>query len=135
VGRLTLSEVESAERCFSVCHVLVIEDEPLIAEFVADIAERAGATSVAMAMTEAEAIAAAATCLPDVILSDVNLKLGGTGPNAVEAIRLRHHTVPVIYITGTPEDCEPCDDAIAILSKPIQPELVMAAFFRAYPQA
>lgn len=118
---------------FCVCHVLVIEDEPLIAEFVADIAERAGATSVAMAMTEAEAIAAAASHLPDVILSDVNLKLGGTGPNAVEAIRAGKPQIPVIYITGTPEECEPCDDAVAILNKPIQPELVIAAFTRAYP--
>lgn len=116
------------------CHVLVIEDEPLIAEFVADIAERAGATSVATAMTEAEAVAAAATCLPDVILSDVNLKRGGTGPHAVQAICSVSGPIPVIYITGTPEECEPCDDAVAILNKPIQAELVMAAIARAYPQ-
>ena len=115
------------------CHVLVIEDEPLIAEFVADIAERAGATSVDLAATECEAAAAARARTPDVILSDVNLQRGGTGPRAVQAICAFAGAVPVIFITGTPEDCEPCGDAIAILGKPIQPELVFQAFARAYP--
>lgn len=113
------------------CHVLVIEDEPLIAEFVADIAERAGATSVDFAMSEQEAMRAARHHVPDVILSDVNLREGETGPRAVQAICAVAGAIPTIFITGTPEDCEPCDDAVAILAKPIQPELVTAAFARA----
>lgn len=113
------------------CHVLVIEDEPLIAEFVADIAERCGATSVAFAESEQEAVEAARARMPDVILSDVNLRDGGTGPQAVQSICSIAGEVPVIFITGTPEDCEPCKEAVAILAKPIQPELVMAAFARA----
>lgn len=115
------------------CHILVIEDEPLIAEFVADIAERAGATSVDMANTETEAVDAAAARIPDVILSDVNRRGGGMGPHAVRTIRAASGAIPVIYITGTPEECDPCDDAVAILGKPIQPELVMAAIAKAYP--
>ncbi|WP_267414221.1 response regulator [Sphingomonas sp. GC_Shp_4] len=113
----------------------MIEDEPLIAEFVADIAERAGATSVEIVETEKDAIAAVSLREPDVILSDVNLNVGGTGPKAIEAIRVGRPSIPVIYITGTPEECEQCDYAVAILSKPIQPEMVMAAFARAYPRS
>lgn len=117
------------------CHVLIIEDEPLIAEFVADIAERAGATSIDFAMSEQEATQAAHDHLPAVILSDVNLREGGRGPRAVQSICSVAGAIPVIFITGTPEDCDPCDDAIAILAKPIQPELVMAAFARVRPDA
>ncbi|MEH3036093.1 MAG: response regulator [Sphingomonas adhaesiva] len=68
------------------CHVLVIDDEPLTAEYVADIAEAEGATSVLAAASEAEALNAARCLVPDVIISDVDLKAGGTGPHACAAI-------------------------------------------------
>ena len=42
------------------CNVLVIEDGPLIADYVADLASMAGATSVAVAISEAESMEAAA---------------------------------------------------------------------------
>ena len=115
------------------CHVLVIEGEPLVAEYIADVAEQAGATSVVMAATETEAVSAAFACTPDVILSDVDLKAGGHGPTAVATIRDKLGPVPVIFITGTPEACKPCDYAAAILGKPVQPHVVIAAFSRVYP--
>lgn len=117
------------------CHVLVIEDEPLIADHIGYIAERAGATSVAYARSEGEAMASSRKHTPDVILSDVNLKEGGTGPRAVSAIRAANGEVPVIFITGTPEDCEPCDYAAAILGKPLQEEQIKQAFQAVAPQA
>lgn len=110
------------------CHVLVIEDEPLIADHIAYIAEMAGATSVVFATTEAEAITAARSAMPAVILSDVDLKQGGTGPRACHAIRAEMGEIPVIFITGTPEHCDPCDYAAAILSKPIAQHHVIEAF-------
>lgn len=115
------------------CHVLVIEDEPLIADHIGYIAERAGATSIAYAYTEMEAVASAKTQAPDVILSDVNLKEGGTGPRAVETIRDAAGPVPVIFITGTPEECEPCEYAAAILGKPVQEQRVIDAFRQVAP--
>jgi CheY-like chemotaxis protein len=111
-----------------VCHVLVIEDEPLIADHIGYIAECAGATSVAFARSEDEAMACSREHTPDIILSDVNLKEGGTGPRAVAAIRAANGDVPVIFITGTPEDCEPCDYAAAILGKPLQEQQIKQAF-------
>lgn len=110
------------------CHVLVIEDEPLIADHIGYIIERAGATSVAYASSESEAIALSREHTPDIILSDVNLKEGGTGPRAVVAIRDENGDVPVIFITGTPEDCEPCDYAAAVLGKPLQEQQIRQAF-------
>jgi CheY-like chemotaxis protein len=115
------------------CHVLVIEDEPFIADYIADIAETAGATSVVLAASEAEALAAARDFTPDVILSDVDLKTGGTGPNACHAIRNEFGPIPVIFITGTPEQCDPCDYAAAILGKPILQEQVVEIFRQVAP--
>jgi YesN/AraC family two-component response regulator len=37
------------------CHVLIIEDEWLIADFLIELAEEAGATSIDTAVTEDEA--------------------------------------------------------------------------------
>lgn len=110
------------------CHALVIEDEPLIADYVADLACMGGATSFSIAVSEAEAVQAARVSLPDVILSDVDLKTGGTGPAACAAIRAEFGEIPVIFITGTPEQCEPCDYAAAILAKPITAHHVVSAF-------
>lgn len=100
------------------CHVLVIEDDWMIAEHVADIARDAGATSIDMADTQQGAVEAAEQHLPAIILSDVNL-LEGTGPRAVETIQKAHGPIPVIFITGTPEACIPCDPPSVIMGKPV----------------
>lgn len=83
--------------------------------------------------SRAETVTAARAHTPDVIRSDVDLKRGGTGRHAVEAICRAAGAIPVIYITGTPEDCHPCEAAVAIVGKPIQPAEVLRAFERAYP--
>ena len=114
------------------CHVLVIEDEWFIGEHIEGIVRECGASSVDRAETEQEAINAAFAKPPAVILSDVRLA-EGTGPNAIWAIRARVGPCPVIFITGTPEDCEPCDYAHAILAKPLDPDKIMAAFRQVAP--
>lgn len=114
------------------CHVLIIEDEWLIAEHLAQIAEQAGATSIATACTQDEAVNAACARVPDIILSDVKL-LAGTGPLAVAAIVSALGPIPVIFITGTPEACHPCDPSSVILHKPIASARVIAAFRRLAP--
>lgn len=47
------------------CHVLIIEDEPLIAMHVRDILEDEGATSFAFADTQDAAVASAISHPPD----------------------------------------------------------------------
>lgn len=100
------------------CHVLVIEDEPFVAMTIEDTLLASGASSVDIAATEIDAINAAQRHPPAFITSDVRL-LQGTGPTAVAAIRRRHGNIPVVFITGTPEECQPCTFASAVLAKPI----------------
>jgi CheY-like chemotaxis protein len=111
------------------CHVLVIEDEWLIAGELGDLALAAGATSVAFAETEGEAIASALSRRPALILSDVHLT-DGTGPGAVSAITERLGHIPVIFITSSPERCGRVP-ALAILVKPVQAASVVASLQRA----
>ena len=64
------------------CHVLIIEDDWIIADHIAQLVETAGAMSIDMAITEDEAVTHALTRPPAVIVSDVSLA-AGTGPAGV----------------------------------------------------
>ena len=96
------------------CHVLVIED--------------AGASSIDMAATQRDAIAAAQSHPPALIMSDVQLA-EGTGPMAVQAIIADVGEIPVIFVTGTPEACQPRGPGMVVLAKPID-ERTLAQTFR-----
>ena len=109
------------------CHVLIIEDGPLIAMDLQDMLGRMGATSFAFAETQSEAIDAARMRRPDVITSDVMLR-EGTGPKAVECIQSEMGPLPVIFITATPGSCIPCPPPACILCKPVGNTTLNAAF-------
>ena len=114
------------------CHVLIIEDEPLIAMLVRDVLEHEGATSFAFADTQEGAIASAVSHPPDLITSDVKL-IQGTGPLAVDEIYKQLGQVPVIFITATPADCEPCQPPGQVLGKPVDEVKLAAAFHELAP--
>lgn len=107
------------------CHVLVIEDEWLLAEYIADLAEQAGATSIDRVDCEADAIIAADLRKPDIILSDVMLP-SGSGPAAVLTIVERNGHIPVIFITGTPNAPELGSSDAVVLTKPVNEREVIA---------
>ncbi len=109
------------------CHVLIIEDEALIAQFIAELALEVGATSVAYATTESEAVEAAIATKPCMILSDVRL-LEGTGPQAVQAIQRLLGPTPTIFITGTPAECAHVKFAAEVMTKPIAANAFKALF-------
>ncbi|MCC2977965.1 response regulator [Sphingomonas sp. PL-96] len=90
------------------CHVLIIEDEPFVAMTIQAMLEEEGATTVDFAVTEAEAISAALANPPKLITSDVRL-IEGTGPLALEQIHQHLGEIPVIFITGSPDECQPCN--------------------------
>jgi len=113
------------------CHVLVIEDEWSIAEMICELLSDIGATSFDVAMSESEAIDLAALRQPQVITADVRLA-EGTGPSAVETIHDRHGYIPTIFITALPEECEPCDHAVAVLPKPFAVPALFEAFASAW---
>lgn len=116
------------------CHVLVIEDEPMIAEIICDFLRVEGATSFDVAETADEAIQMAAANLPKVITSDIRLARG-RGPEAVNVIRALHGELPTIFITGTPHECSPCEYAVAVLAKPFSPMMLAKAFSKALAAA
>lgn len=114
------------------CHVLVIEDEWLLAEYIADLAERAGATSIDRVDCEADAIDAADARRPDIILSDVMLP-AGSGPHAVLTIIERNGPIPVIFITGTPDARELSSSPGVVLTKPVNEREVISTFRQLAP--
>lgn len=120
-----LPVLPSGRRC--VCHVLIIEDEFLVALDLQTLLEAHGATTFAFAATQAEAVKAARERKPDFITSDVVL-LEGSGPKAVEAILQEIGPVPVVFITGTPEVCHPCPPQARVLGKPLHYLAITSAF-------
>lgn len=110
-----------------VCHVLIIEDEALIALDIEDILSRLGATSFDLVDTEQAAIDAAEAHRPDLITADAILRVG-FGYTAVGSIVQRLGPIPTIFITATPETC-PVDALAHILGKPLN-ELALAKAFQ-----
>ena len=108
------------------CHVLIIEDEVLIALDIEDILTRQGATSFDVVDTEQAAVSAAIARKPDMMTVDVMLK-SGFGPSAVETITRQLGPIPVIFITATPEACR-ADDRTRVLLKPIDEAAVSHAY-------
>ena len=111
------------------CHVLIIEDETLIALDIEDVLAANGAVSFSFAESQESAVAAANVSPPDFILSDVSL-IEGTGPLAVQAIWAKHGPIPVIFVTATPEACSPCAPPGEIFRKPLDRPAIGAAFRR-----
>lgn len=110
-------------------HVLIIEDEMLIALAIQMTLEDAGVTSFDIADTQDKAVAAARAHRPDIITSDVAPRKG-TGPLAVRAIQHEMGDMPVIFLTGTPEACKPCNPPGSILPKPFDAQMLTTAFQR-----
>jgi CheY-like chemotaxis protein len=108
------------------CHVLIIEDDPLAALDIRHTLEAAGATSFSFAASEPEALEEARLKRPAVITSDV--MLGDTsGVSAVRSIACEIGPVPIIFITGTPNQCEDCD-AHVVIEKPFNSAQLVTAF-------
>jgi CheY-like chemotaxis protein len=114
------------------CHVLIIEDEAMIAMLLQDVLEEAGATSFAFAATEDDAVWLALQRAPDVIASDVQL-VEGTGLGAVQRIHANVGEIPVLFITGTPTDCLPRIPQGIVLTKPVSTLQIITAFQQIAP--
>jgi CheY-like chemotaxis protein len=113
-------------------HVLIIEDEALVALLIQDVLKDEGATSFAFASTQGQAVAAARDRRPALTTSDVKLR-DGTGPRAVTEILAELGPVPVLFITATPDDCEPCEPPALILGKPVGRVELVHAFHQLAP--
>jgi CheY-like chemotaxis protein len=108
-------------------HVLIIEDEILIALDLAEQLEDYGAFSFAFASSEERALAAAKERRPDVITCDVTLAQG-FGPRAIRAIHEEEGPIPTIFVTGTPDDTLMAYQPCVILQKPVDQTSLVEAF-------
>lgn len=113
-------------------HVLVIEDEALIASHLETIVAEAGHHVVANATTAEETRVLFEREKPDLVLSDVQLADGSSGVEAVDAIAAQSD-VPVIFITAFPElllTGERPEPAF-LIGKPFRDETVRTAISQA----
>lgn len=101
------------------CHVLIIEDEPLVAMLIEDCLLEAGAESCDIAATEDEAVTMARRHPPGFITTDVRLRVG-RGPSAVRQIRAELGPIPTVVITGELAPDMPAPPPCPLLTKPFQ---------------
>jgi CheY-like chemotaxis protein len=83
--------------------VLIVEDEPLIAWALADMARELGHDVLGPVTTERAAVEETARLSPDIVLMDYRLAGGGSGLAAARLIR-ESHDVPIVFCTAYAEE-------------------------------
>jgi DNA-binding NtrC family response regulator len=112
-------------------NVLIIEDEAIIAEDLACIVEQLGLRVSGVAQTHEEAVALAKRAPLSLVLSDVRIADGGSGIEAVEAIR-HEQNVAVVFITGCPYLVPPAfRESAFVVGKPYKEAAVKVAIEQA----
>lgn len=97
-------------------HVLIIEDEILVAFEVEALLMEQGFTSFDIADSLSDALALAMANPPDLITADYRI-VGGTGEEAVQAIHRQLGSIPVVYVTGNADQLQ--GRLTPIVDKPI----------------
>lgn len=79
--------------------ILIVEDEPLIAEDIAGYLEESGFTVSGMANDGKQAMQLLKTVKPDAVLLDINL---GTPPDGIELAGMirRNYNLPFVFLTS-----------------------------------
>jgi len=98
-------------------HVLIIEDEMLIALELEALLQDLGYESFDIADTPQDALACAMARRPDLMTADVRI-IGGTGIEAVNLIQARLGPIPFVYVTGN-ADMLSGEAVPAVVDKPI----------------
>ena len=107
--------------------VLIIEDEPMIAMDLEAIVEGLGHQVAGVARTHVEAVKAASSKTPGLVLADIQLADGSSGLDAVNEM-LDSFEVPVVFITAYPDRLLTGErpEPAFLITKPYQPETVKA---------
>lgn len=106
-------------------HILVVEDEMLVALDLEHILESAGHDVLGIAPDMESALELAPGC--SMALVDVNLRDGQTGPRIAAEI-FRRHGARVIFVTANPEQIgSAADIAVARVAKPFDRRAILAA--------
>lgn len=106
-------------------HILVVEDEMLVALDLEHILAAAGHHVVGIAPDMGTALELAPEC--SMALVDVNLRDGQTGPRIAAEI-FRRHGARIVFVTANPEQIGAATDiAVARVSKPFDNRMILAA--------
>jgi CheY-like chemotaxis protein len=82
--------------------ILIVEDMSMIADFMALILNRHGYQVTGICATGEEAVKAACSLHPDLILMDIKLEGFVDGIEAADSIR-RNHNIPVVFVSAHTE--------------------------------
>lgn len=80
-------------------NVLIVEDEPMVAEDIAEALNNIDFKVSAVVYTEKGALEELKNNTPDIVLLDINLKKGNEGIQIAEEINRRYH-IPFVYLTA-----------------------------------
>ncbi len=99
------------------CDVLIVEDDPLVADAISDGVRLAGYTVCGIAGDVDEALVIAHQRRPRLAIIDVDL---GEGDDGIEAARRMRdlHPLGIIFVTGYPDRIEAADVGHAWMPKP-----------------
>jgi CheY-like chemotaxis protein len=113
-------------------HVMIVEDDSLLAIDLQVLVEDMGASSSIIVSSEEDAIAQAWLFPPTLIIADLHLR-EGLGVTAVHTIRSKIGFVAAVYVTGDPEEAKRLDPTALVLSKPLKSEELVQAIERLRP--
>lgn len=109
--------------------ILLIEDEVMIGVLLAEVLEDMGHDVCGVEATEAEAVAAAARCSPDLMIVDVWLA-DGNGVSAIAEI-LRAGPMPHFFVSGDIALARTLKPGAEVMQKPFREQDLVLAIDRA----
>jgi two-component system, cell cycle sensor histidine kinase and response regulator CckA len=117
----------------TVKHILVVEDQPELAQLIRRLLEPAGYTVTVSTDAEAALAEFSSVRSPSLLITDVVMP-GMTGPALAAALRLRHPGLPVVYMSGyTAAALGPqvqIDGNSGLVEKPFNRTILLAAVER-----
>jgi PAS domain S-box-containing protein len=95
----TAARSRSTDDSIGLARILIVEDEAIVADDLADTLRSMGYVVVAIARSGEHAVEIAGDLVPDLVLMDI--RLGGAMDGVEAAGRIRHNRdVPIIYLTA-----------------------------------
>ena len=108
--------------------VLVVEDEALVADYIADVLEEAGHEVAGFAATGEKALEVLERDLIDLAILDIKLKGAMTGIDVAHAARER--AIPYVFISGSGDSstrmAAEATGPLAFLQKPFDQEALVS---------
>ena len=110
--------------------ILIVEDEPLIAEFVSTVLSDAGYEVIGIAADEPSAVTQASRTFPDFVVMDIKLANNGDGVEVARRLQCRR-SIPILftsaYLDHHTMKRAAATNPVGFLRKPYSPEALLLA--------